>query len=292
MNKILFIINPISGTGKKKIIERLAPEILGDDFDISFAYTQYPKHAIEISKENSNGYDIITAVGGDGTINEVATGLIGNNCTMAVIPRGSGNGFARFLEIPLTIKGALEVIKGKHCICIDTASINDEYFVNITGIGFDAEIGHKFANYGKRGAISYLKLILQEFKNYKGQNYKLIIDGREIEKEAFLISIANSSQWGLNAHIAPKAVINDGKLDISIVHKFPLQQAIPLSIRLFNKTIHKSLFVESKSAKEIIIKNKSELTAHIDGEPVKYTDDICIKIIPSSLQVIIPKKER
>lgn len=289
MQRVLFIINPISGTGKKKVIEKLAPQILGSGFSVDFSYTQNQGDGIIISKQNVNNYDIIVAVGGDGTINEVAKGLIGHDCTLAIIPQGSGNGFARFLKIPLSIKDSLALIKTGKKLLIDTATINSHAFVNIMGVGFDAEVGRRFANYGKRGALPYIKIVLKEFNKYKSKNYDLLIDDTPVKTDAFLLSVANSSQWGLNAHIAPQASINDGMLDISILSKFPLSDSIPLSVRLFNKTIDKSKYIKTYTGKEIILKNNEPLTAHIDGDPIEFNSDIHIKVNPDSLHVIVPK---
>ncbi|MBK8805879.1 MAG: diacylglycerol kinase family lipid kinase [Bacteroidales bacterium] len=288
MKKILFIINPISGTGKKKIVEKLAPVVLGSDFSIEFLYTSAAGHARTISKENASRFDIITAVGGDGTINEVADALIYSNCKLALIPCGSGNGFARFLRIPLSVKRALEIIKIGNSMVIDTATMNNFKFVNICGVGFDAEIGHLFAHFGKRGPLSYLKIILDEFSKYKSKRYNICIDGKQLHKDAFLISIANSSQWGLDAHIAPHAKINDGLLNVSILKNFPLFKTLPLSLRLFNKTIDRSPYVETFAAKNITIENNTLLYAHVDGEPITLHSDIHISIVPLSLSVIVP----
>lgn len=286
--RILFIINPISGTGRKKIIEKLAPRVLGDSFSIDFVYTNAPKHAIELSRKNASSYDVIVAVGGDGTINEVATGLINSDCAMGIIPRGSGNGLARFLKIPLTIRGSLKVLKSGIFDSIDTASINDKYFVNIAGFGFDAKVGHKFAEVKRRGALPYIRIILKEFIKFKGHHFEISLDGVHIKQNAFLVSVANSDQWGLNAKIAPHAKINDGILNISVVKKFPVGVSLPLAMRLFNGSIHKSRYIDTYAAKEIILINKEGFYAHIDGEPIHFDTDVTIKILPKSLKIIFP----
>lgn len=287
MKKILFIINPISGVGKQKIVENLIDKVLDlQQFTYDISYTQYAKHAIEISIEAAPKYDVLVAVGGDGTANEISHGLIGTDTHLAIIPTGSGNGLARSLKIPLNIEKAIENINSFNSNTIDTATINDKIFVNVAGIGFDAKISHRFATYGKRGLWSYVKLTLDEFFNYRSKKYKLIIDGRVRKKKAFLISFANSSQFGNNAYIAPKAIIDDGFIDVSLMKKFPLLAAPIVGFRLFDKKVDSSRYVDTFRGKHIMIRRKKAIKAHIDGEPVVFGSDIFIKVQPLSLKVL------
>jgi len=217
--KIRFIVNPISGVGRQKIIEKLIDEQLNRTlFDYEIVYTKASKHATELAKEAlANNCHIVVAVGGDGSVNEIAKGLVGSNTSIAIIPTGSGNGLARHLQIPLDLKKAMALINASKKTTIDTIQLNEETFVNVAGVGFDAHIGWEFAKFGKRGLLSYIKLILRELPKYKAQDFELIIDGKSIHQKAFLISFANGSQWGNNAHIAPLADAADGFMDIAIL---------------------------------------------------------------------------
>ncbi|MCX6296664.1 MAG: YegS/Rv2252/BmrU family lipid kinase [Bacteroidetes bacterium] len=286
---ICFIVNPVSGIGRQKVIEKLIDEQLDRTlFDYEIAYTKAAKHAIQLSKEAaSRKINIVVAVGGDGSVNETAKGLIDTNTAMAIIPAGSGNGLARHLNIPLNLKKAMQVInKGKQT-AIDTVQMNEEKFVNVAGIGFDAHIGWEFAKFGKRGFSSYLKVISREFPRYKAQDFELIIDGNSVTKNAYLISFANGSQWGNNAHIAPTADISDGLLDIAILKDFKFTNALSIGYRLFKRTIHQSAFLETIKVKEVIVRQQGTI-AHIDGEPIEIGKELKIKINPLSLKVIIP----
>ncbi len=286
---IFFIINPISGVGRQKTIEKLIDTSLNKNlFTPEIKYTEAPKHAIELSKQAANKYDVVVAVGGDGSINEVSRGLINTNTALAILPTGSGNGLARYLKIPLNLKKAVQIINNFNIKEIDTVNINEQKFVSIAGIGFDAHISYKFADYGKRGFVSYVKLVINEFRKYKAQKYHLTIDGNQYEKNAFLISFANSSQFGNNANISPKAKIDDGLIDICFLKKFPVVAAPCLGFRLFNKTIDKSKYIEIIQGKEIKITYPQPLIAHIDGEPVEFQNELNIKINPLSLKIIIP----
>lgn len=286
---ICFIVNPISGVGGQKVIEKLIDEQLDRSlFDYEIAYTKAAKHAIELSKDaSSRKVDIVVAVGGDGSVNEISKGLVNTSSSMAIIPTGSGNGLARHLNIPLNLKKAMEVINSGKQIAIDTIQMNEETFANVAGIGFDAHIGWEFSKFGKRGFSSYVKVITRELPKYKAQDFELIIDGKSTIKNAYLISFANGSQWGNNTYIAPTADITDGIMDIAILKDFRFFNAISIGYRLFTKSLDKSSFLEIIKTKEVIVKQKG-IIAHVDGEPIEVGNEIRVKVNPLSLKVIVP----
>jgi diacylglycerol kinase (ATP) len=287
--KICFIINPISGIGRQKTIEKLIGEVLDTAlFDPIIVYTEAPKHATDLAQQAaSNGFDIVVAVGGDGSVNEVAKGLIGTGAAMAILPAGSGNGLARHLCIPLNLKKAMLVLQQGISKKMDTIQFNEEHFVNVAGVGFDAHIGWEFSRFGKRGFSSYLKVITKELPALKTQRFELILNGLSSYKDAYLISFANGSQWGNNAYIAPLADITDGVMDVVIIKKFSWLKSVPLGYKLFRKKIHTATAVEIIKTKEIIVKQKNSI-AHIDGEPIETGQTILIKVNPLSLNVIVP----
>ena len=225
--KIIFIINPISGVGKQRLVETAIDKTLDKSiFDYDISYTSAPKHATELSKDAAcKNYDIVVAVGGDGSINEVAKGIIGSNCTLGIIPIGSGNGLARHFNIPFDISQAIEVINKCNTIKIDTATINEQLFLSIAGVGFDALVANKFAKGKRRGFWSYFKITVREYPKYKPKKYSLTIDGKKMIRRALLVSFANSNQFGYNTSIAPMAIINDGFLDVCILKKVPIVKA-------------------------------------------------------------------
>ncbi len=291
MKKILFIINPISGVGRQKLIEKHINKSLDTEkFSFEIAYTQYAKHAIEISKQAIvDLYDVVVAVGGDGTVNEVSQGLIDSSTALAIIPTGSGNGLARFLKIPLAIDKAMQTINNCTIKEIDTIRINDTNFVNMAGVGFDGHISHKFAKHGKRGVFPYFKLVVKEFAKYKSKKYTITIDGEKQKKRAFVISFANSSEYGFDAHIAPDALIDDGWIDVCFIDEFPIQAAPALGLRLFTKKMDRAKYSNIVRAKKITIRRKKSIKGHIDGEPMKFGKKVTIKIKPKSLRVITGK---
>jgi len=290
--RILFIVNPISGSRRKRNL----PQLISDNidkkkFEITIAQTQYAKHAIEISKQAvADGYDVIVAVGGDGTVNEVASQMIHSNSALGIIPGGSGNGLARHLNIPLTPVRAIELLNKGIATNIDTATINGIPFVSIAGVGFDAMVAKKFAKSPRRGFLTYFRIAANEFLNYKPKKYTLKFDdGLFIKRRAFFIAFANSNQFGYNAQIAPNARLNDGKIDICIAQKPNVFQTPVVANLLLLKLIDKSPLMDIISTSEVVITRKKNKVVNIDGEPIKLDRELVVKVVPSSLKVIIPQ---
>lgn len=287
---ILFIINPISGIGKQKGVEHMIGERLDKSrFIAEITHTEAPGDATEISrKAASEGIDIVVAVGGDGTVNEIATGLVGTGTALAILPAGSGNGLARHLKIPMNLKRALDVINEARTMKIDTATINDQLFVNVAGVGFDASVAKKFAASAKRGFSTYFRITASSYMNYIPKQYTLVIDGKVIKRRALLVSFANSSQFGNNTSIDPAASVNDGYIDVCIVGKVPEWKTLFLAPLLFLKKFDRTRYVEIIRAKEVILKRKKGKNIHLDGDPKIMGKELAIRINPLSLNVIIP----
>ncbi len=290
--KILFIVNPISGTGKQSQLSSLLSEYLDiEQFDCDISFTEYGGHAIEIAKNAAANFDIIVAVGGDGTVNEVANGLAASDCTMGIIPVGSGNGLARHLKLSMRIVESIKIINRREIKKIDAATINGNYFVNVAGIGFDAHIAHMYAKTNTRGPIPYAKLMTNEFYKYKPANYKVFVNNEEIDYSAFLISFANSSQFGNNAYISPNAIIDDGLIDVCMMKEFPMVEVGQLAYQLFNKRMDKSKYMKIVKTNFVRIVAPQEIKGHIDGEPVNFPKEIEVKIYPKALSIIYNAEE-
>lgn len=285
---ILFIINPISGGTRKLNFPALANSALDlTKFDARFVYTQSPNHANELALEAiQNNIDIIVAVGGDGTINEIASAVESTDKIMAIVPYGSGNGLARSLKIPLNVKNAVSRINNLNARKIDSGVLNGKKFFNVAGIGFDAHISSKFSELKNRGLKGYIGTTLSEISSYRSENYNLTIDGNQLQKHAFMISIANSCQYGNNAFISPEAELDDGLLDVCIIKPFPLVQLPLMGYHLFNKTAHKTNYVEIIKGRKIRISRPFEGIIHLDGEPVQTAEDILITVKPLSLTIL------
>lgn len=293
--RIRFIVNPIAGHSTKEefpaIVERIIDKA---KFDYEIVFTQYAGHASLLANEAVElNFDVVVAVGGDGTINEVARCLIQSKATLGIVPSGSGNGLARHLNIPIHFEGALHNINRGHRVKIDTVNISGQVFVSIAGVGFDALVAKHFAKDTHRGFFTYFKIVAGRFTNYKPKQYTLILDDEQtIETEAFFISLANSNQFGYNTTIAPDASLNDGMIDICIVQK-PTIFEMPLILNLlFLKMIHKSKYVNIYKARKVKLIREKNRVVNLDGEPVKLTKDLIAEVNPLSLNVIIPEENK
>ena len=283
-------MNPISGIGKQKDVEQLIADRLDKTrFLPSISYTNAPGHAVGISRKAAvDGVEVVVAVGGDGTVNEVASGLVDTKTALAIVPAGSGNGLARHLNIPMNFKGAIDVINKGKILKIDTATINGQLFVNVAGVGFDAAVAKKFALAGKRGFSTYLRITTNSYKNYEPKQYTLIVDGKVIKRRALLISFANSSQFGNNTSIDPSASVSDGYIDVCIVGKMPYWKTFFLAPLLFLKKFDQTRYVEIIRAKEVVLKRKKGKSIHLDGDPKIMGKELTMKINPLSLNVVVP----
>jgi len=287
--KILFVINPVSGNTSKDYIPNLIKQKFNvNEYDVKVITTQFAGEATQLVKQYVNKeYKKVVAVGGDGTVNEVASAIVETDAILGIVPLGSGNGLARHLKIPLKPQKALNLIKEGNHIKIDYGKINDRKFFCTTGVGFDAHIGHVFSKLEGRGFGNYLKATVSEFRRYQPKRYEISMNGTTIMRDAFLITFANASQYGNNAHIAPKADIKDGKLEVAIMRSFPLITAPGIGARLFLKNIDKSVYLETYQCKSIIVKRKVPGVIHYDGEPEEMNEVLNIKVIPDGLNIFV-----
>jgi len=288
---ICFIINPISGTTQKHHLPELfEKEIDTSQFEWEIKYTDRPKHATELAKQSvQEGFDTIVAVGGDGTINEVGRALVGTNSRLGIIPLGSGNGLARHLGIPLSVKGALNTILKGANFQMDSCQVNGQAFFCTSGVGFDATVSHYFAkDRDNRGLWNYAKTSIKQYFRYEPKTYQIEIDGTQYSEKAFIIAVANAAQYGNNAHISPEADVSDGLMDVCIMKSFPKALGLWLIFQSFNKSIHLSRYVTILRGKHVRIQNANEF-AHLDGDPVSLNPKLEYKILEKSLNVCVPK---
>ena len=236
---ITFIVNPISGThSKDEIPDKIKATLDQESFDYELRLTEYAGHASEIAAECvAQGRDVVVAVGGDGTVNEVASSLVHSDTALGIIPCGSGNGLARHLCLPMDTQKAIEIINAYRIEAFDYGVINDLPFFCTCGMGFDAFISLKFAEAGKRGPITYVENVLKEGLKYKPETYEIVDETGTNRYKAFLIACANASQYGTNAYIAPGATMKDGEMDVIIMEPFDVLDAPQIAADLFMKTL-------------------------------------------------------
>ncbi|MDR2126375.1 MAG: diacylglycerol kinase family lipid kinase [Prevotellaceae bacterium] len=287
--KIAFIVNPVSGTqNKKKIVEKIKNSSCFNNDEIEIYYTKCAGDAFESAKQYAEkNFDIVVAVGGDGTVNEIARALIHANTALSLIPVGSGNGLARDLHIPLKIDDAINLLDKGKIINIDVCHFNSHPYLCTAGVGYDAAVSKAFAQSHTRGFLSYFIASLKVYMKIKPDTYKLTIDGTETTHEAFDVTFANAGQFGNNAYIAPLADLSDALIDVVVIRPFPWYKCIAISIRLFGKTLHKSKYVKIYKCKHAVIERSEAGCAHFDGESVNADKRMEIRIEPSALKVVV-----
>ena len=286
--KIVFILNPISGTHSKKEIPGLIDRTIDHElFDDQIMLTEYAGHAAEIAKDcATKGIDIVVAIGGDGTVNEVARSLVHTQTALGIIPCGSGNGLARHLCIPLDIKKAIQIINSCKIEAFDYGVINDLPFFCTCGMGFDAFISLKFAEAGKRGPITYVENVLKEGLKYKPETYEVEDETGAKKYKAFLIACANASQYGNNAYIAPGATMKDGEMDVIVMEPFDALDAPQIAADLFMKTLTNNSKIKTFRTKSLHIHRKEPGAIHYDGDPIMTGEDIDVHIEHHGINIL------
>lgn len=292
MKNIAFIVNPISGTKAKNRVTKLIRELLDPQlFSPTVVVTEYAGHATQLAQQFAlEGYYAVIAVGGDGTVNEVANGLVGTNTALGIVPNGSGNGFARHLDISTRMNRAIEMLNSSEVINVDYGMVNDKKFFSTCGVGFDALVAVQFNEGKSRGLKTYIQNTLQSLFNYKPETYHILGEGIDVTTEAFLITFANAGQWGYDAYIAPKASVQDGLMDIAIVNKFPLSAAPKLALNLFTHDIDENFYMNTVRSKAITLIRENAGAIHIDGDPFEMPKELNIKIVEDGLKVLVKKR--
>jgi diacylglycerol kinase (ATP) len=286
VNKVLFIINQKAGTGYLPALEGVIMDACGKNhIGCTIEHTRSRGHATDLARE-ATGFDQVIAVGGDGTVNEVAQGLLNSQIPMGILPNGSGNGLARHLKIPMNIPKAMQYLLQSKPIAMDTFTLNGKLSLNVSGIGFDGHIANIFGQEKKRGLQGYAKHTFNEFFAFKEFKAQMTTHSDTLVKKAFVIAIANASQYGNNARIAPAASVCDEILHISILKKVPAYR-MDFIYSFFNGTIDTSSFCEILEAKNLHIKLDQPMAYHVDGEPCGTADEFDIKIQPRSLKMLV-----
>ena len=287
---ILAIINPVSGTGSKDKIPRLIDTVVDQEKnDVSIVMSEYAGHAHEIATQAVNdGIEIVIAIGGDGTVNEVGSALCGTDTALAIVPSGSGNGLARHLRISMNASRALQVLNNGVVGQFDYCRINDRPFFCTCGMGFDAAVSYKFSNEGTRGFITYIKTALSEYIKYQPQDYVINIDGTELKEKAFVIACCNAAQYGNNAYIAPRATMQDGLIDVTVMHPFNMIESPLIGARLFLRQLNHDNHVSIYRGKHVIIERNQDDIVHIDGDPLVMPARVEIENVSRGIHILVP----
>ncbi len=286
---IYLIINQFAGHGKKRraAIESAISWLKKNAGRVEFSFTLFPGHATKLAeKAVALDFDIVVAVGGDGTVNEVAQGLLGTSKIMGILPVGSGNGLARELGISMNLLKSARTLIDEKTLEIDVCRINNQRFLCTSGIGFDALVADKMSKATTRGFLRYIQLTIQESIAFKPFKIKMKVDDVFIEKSVFLVTFANAAQFGNNARIAPNASMTDDLIDVVVVNPFSKIWLPVFGIGLFTRIIPKLPFVDCYKAKQIEMEFAETNIYHFDGEPGKLAFPAKITIDSKKLSVI------
>jgi YegS/Rv2252/BmrU family lipid kinase len=286
---IAFIVNPTAGTKKKDFIEFFLRNSIPSNihYEIIYWTDKNDFESIRSFLLNSTFSDLV-AVGGDGTVNEVAKVAMEKNVPLGILPHGSGNGLARSLGIPMKLEKALDVVVNGNIRSIDGGLINKKFFFCTSGVGFDAHIGFLFASLKNRGLWGYVRTTLKELFKYKASEYRLTLNGTTFTRDAFLITFANAGQYGNDFYISPEADLNDGMLHIAILKPFLLLSAPSIFLRIIFRKAHTSRFIETYVSDKVLLRRVEKGPIHYDGEPGEAGFDLEIQSIKNAIQVITP----
>jgi len=292
--KVVVIINPISGAGRRRDLARQRAEqaaafIEKRRLDAEVFVTERPGHARELAQAaRRRGATLFVAWGGDGTVNEIGSALVDSPASLAIVPTGSGNGLARELGIPLDPASALETVFEGRQRLIDAGELDGHLFFNVAGLGLDARVAHRFADGGldRRGFVRYLELAAREVLTFVPSDYAVTADGHDLRVRPLVMAIANSRQYGNGAIIAPFALLDDGRLDLVVVNHRPAWRVLLHTRRLFSGAMAQVPGVSMTKAQSISISGDSPLLYHVDGEPFTGSHTISASVRPRALRVL------
>ncbi|MCH5235814.1 MAG: diacylglycerol kinase family lipid kinase [Muribaculaceae bacterium] len=290
--KALLIINPISGTRSKHgLATSVSNHLFKFGIEVETKETKAGGDAFRMASEAvEKGFDMVITAGGDGTVNEAANALAFSNCTLGILPFGSGNGLARSVGVPQDTFAALKLIESGYVLTCDRGIVNDKPFYCTFGIGFDAAVSEKFATMKKRGRITYIRSAFREFLNYRSQPYAIVIDGKVITEKALLIAVCNAPQYGNNAYIGPKAKLTDGLLDITVVHSDNPFNTLLMSMDMFTGMLDKNRGIGTFRVPALTIIRTEDGPVHLDGEPMQMGKKLAIKCEKKALRIFAPEK--
>ena len=289
--KSLFLLNARSGPRRRLDLPALIRKHVTTPHELRTCERKEDLDAL-LEEAEGGAFDVVYAVGGDGTVHEIAKRLVGRSLALGILPTGSGNGFARHIGLPMDLAECLHASSERRIATIDTATVNGLPFLGILGAGFDALIAHRFAASGVRGFRTYLRIGFGAFFSYVAEEIEVVVDGHTSRHRACTVVVANASQFGNGASIAPQASVTDGQLDVVIVADIGFLAACFLLPRLLRGTIDRSRHVTTLRGRHIEIRRPEGGHTHLDGEPVALPPLLSIDVIPASLRVLLPDRAR
>jgi len=287
---LVFIVNPRSGTSRIKEIQSAINTTLNqEEFSYELLHTKYRNHGTNLAKEAAaKGAFAVVAVGGDGSVNDVVGGIVGTQTALAIIPRGSGNGMARNIGLPLNDTACIEVINRMQVVPTDIAFANDHPYISNAGVGFDALIAKEFTKSKKRGLRAYSWLVTKHLWGYKAPEWKITVDGKKLRERAFMVNAANGQQFGYNFTIAPQASYTDGLLDLIIIRPFPKMLGGGLVFRAMKGDLTQSRYVKHYRCREVTVSHPELQLMQTDGDAYACNNKVTFRVEPRALGVLMP----
>lgn len=279
----LIIVNPFAGNKRGMRVADLIAKRLRSHFNISIYISNAPGDPTKIIHEHKENTDAVFVVGGDGTVNEVLQAVVNTSLTLGIFPLGSGNATAFELGI-FTIKSGLRKIINGQVKTYDCGKMNDRYFMNIVGTGFDTVVAAEFDKKDLRGLPGYVHVIIKNYFRYTPIRITLDDGEKTWERKVFIVNIANMRQLGNFAFAAPMAKPDDGILDVCILKPFPKAFTSDVVLRLFSGNLDKSRYYEHTPVKSVTI-NGDFSHANVDGESVQVDGEMRISVIPKSVKI-------
>lgn len=290
--RIVFIVNPKAGTNLQKHIRESVEAYLDHDkFEYDFRFTERAEHAKELAQEAvAEGCEIVVAVGGDGSINEVASALIGTEAVMGIIPAGSGNGLAMHLGYGRDIDEAMRKLNTAEERLIDIGLMNGQPFINLAGVGFDGLVSNLMKESSWRGFLPYFLKSVKAGLQYTPRECRIEIEDKVLTEKCFIISIANGPMWGYNFQIAPDARVDDGFFEVVIMKDVPRWQYFALVPSSLNGKIYDADFVEHFTTRHVKISAQGKNYVHLDDEGLTHEGVLEFEIKPKALKILVPKQ--
>ena len=282
-----FIVNPVSGISPHRDFARLASSVIGRAMDFDVVETSGPGHAEALARQAvADGCDLVVAVGGEGTVNEVGRGLLGQQASaLGIVPCGSGNGLARHLGLPLRPTRALHALLGAQIRSIDVGHINDRPFFCTSGLGFDAQVSREFARARRRGLRTYVAVTLREFRAYRPTPIEIELNGQLLRTDCYVLAFANAAQYGNNAYKAPLGDMQDGLADLCLIDALPLRRALRVSYALAVGDLPTSGAAEFHTAREVRVRAARPIGYHVDGDYAGEAQDFVVRLDPLALKI-------
>ena len=289
MPKTCFILNPKAGPSQRHDLPMLIARHFGTrEADYEIRPTEYAGHAVELARTAAaEGFAVVAAVGGDGTVNEVGRGLLGTETALGIIPQGSGNGLARHLNVPLNLAAALRRLAAPTFSRMDVGMINGHAFFCTAGLGFDAHVSQHFALAGSRGLRTYLQVTLREYQRYRPVPVRANLDGQQVSTDCYVLAFANASQYGNNVYIAPRADLRDGLLDVCLIDALPPVRAFRVSLAMALGNLPQSKAAEYFRVPRGHVTAAAPIGFHVDGDYLGHATEFDVALLPLALAVAV-----